>query len=89
MSLNEPKLRNIVLKQVWSKLHINTTFWQSLFFMQWFGILISAATTSSMTGENGPFYLSHMQYSSTMLMSMTILWVLSSILICFSLSSRA
>lgn len=75
MSLHEPKLRNIVLKQVWSKLHINTTFWQSLFFMQWFGILISATSTSSMSGGHGPFYLSHMQYSSTMLMFMTILWI--------------
>lgn len=78
MSLHEPKFRNIVLKQVWSKLHVNNTFWQSLFFMQWFGILISAANTSSMSGGHGPFYLSHMQYSSTMLMSMTFLWIIVS-----------
>lgn len=78
MSLHAPKLRDIVLKQLFSKLNVNTSFWQSLFFMQWFGILISSSSSSSMSGERGMLYLSHMQYSSTMLMSMTILWIMIS-----------
>lgn len=75
MSLNEMSLLDVVKKQLRLKFLSHHSIWLSLVGIQLFGILISAAVTTSGSSSSGNVYTTSNVYSSTFLMVMTYIWV--------------